>query len=123
MVIQFGYITLFASAFPLASVLSIVCNLIEIRSDGFKLTYVTRKPLPRRTANIGTWARVCTFQAWLAILTNCLIFGFSSEQMGEWFPSLFRRVRTSFYNCGTPHKVKHSLNYVWANALLSGFQS
>jgi hypothetical protein len=30
-VIQFGYITLFASAFPLAAALSVVCNLVEAR--------------------------------------------------------------------------------------------
>lgn len=58
MVIEYGYITLFASAFPLASALSIVCNLIEIRSDGFKLAFVTRKPTARRVHSIGTWEKV-----------------------------------------------------------------
>merc|ERR1712139_255894 len=32
MVIQFGYVTLFASAFPLASALSILCNAVEVYS-------------------------------------------------------------------------------------------
>ena len=33
MVMEFGYITLFASAFPLAAALSIVCNLIGTAPD------------------------------------------------------------------------------------------
>ena len=40
MVIEFGYITLFASAFPLAGVLSLCCNLVEIKSDLFKLARI-----------------------------------------------------------------------------------
>eukprot|EP00947_MAST-08B_sp_MAST-8B-sp1_P002603 g2603.t1 len=41
MVIQFGYVTLFASAFPLSAALSIACNVLEIRSDMAKLTFMT----------------------------------------------------------------------------------
>jgi hypothetical protein len=44
MVIEFGYVTLFASAFPLASILSILCNWVEIKADLFKLTHVVRRP-------------------------------------------------------------------------------
>ena len=32
-------------------------------------------------------------QAWLAILTNCVVFTFSSDQVIEYFPSLFRTLR------------------------------
>ena len=42
MVIEFGYIVLFAAAFPLASMLSILSNLIEIKSDLFKLIFVAQ---------------------------------------------------------------------------------
>ena len=89
MVIGLGYITLFASAFPLASLLSYICNSLELRSDIFKLVYVTRKPHSERRATIGVWYYVQLGMAWLSILTNCLIFGFSSEQMVIWFPWLF----------------------------------
>merc|ERR1711972_1254786 len=58
MVIEFGYITLFASAFPLAGLLSVACNLIEIKSDLFKLTRLYKRPEASRAANIGTWAKV-----------------------------------------------------------------
>ncbi|KAJ0399793.1 hypothetical protein P43SY_002938 [Pythium insidiosum] len=35
--VQFGQVTLFASAYPLAALWSLVNNVMEIRSDGFKL--------------------------------------------------------------------------------------
>jgi hypothetical protein len=40
MIIQFGYCTLFVAAFPLAPVLALVNNFIEIRLDAWKLCQV-----------------------------------------------------------------------------------
>jgi hypothetical protein len=71
--VQFGYVTLFAGAFPLASTISILCNFVEIRSDIFKTTFITRRPVPARAKNIGTWELVMTCQVWLAILTNTCV--------------------------------------------------
>ena len=58
MVIQFGYIVLFASAFPLAAALSLVCNCLELGSDLFKLSYLSRRPAATRAAGIGMWERL-----------------------------------------------------------------
>ena len=89
MVMQFGYVTLFASAFPLAGFLSLVGNLIEIRSDLFKLAFVARRPIPVRTTNIGPWASVLKCFAYMAVVTNALMFGFTSNQMRWFFPCYF----------------------------------
>ena len=89
MVIEFGYVTLFASAFPLAAALSVACNMIEIRSDIFKLSFVCQRPKALRANNIGTWRGVVRAMAWCSILTNVFIFGRTSEQMMVWFPSWF----------------------------------
>jgi len=89
MVIQFGYVTLFASAFPLASALSVVCNLVEMKSDLFKLVWVYQRPHAHRASNIGTWENVMMVMSALAVLTNCMIFTFSSEQMMQWLPFMF----------------------------------
>jgi len=90
MVIQFGYVTLFASAFPTAAALSVFCNLIEMKSDLFKLIWVYKRPPAHRAANIGTWQNVILCMALLSILTNCMIFAFSSEQMMQWLPFMFK---------------------------------
>jgi len=92
MVIQYGYITLFASAFPFAAALSFVSNVIEMKSDGFKMSFLFKRPIVRRVRNIGTWQTVLVVQTWIAVLTNVFLFGFSSEQMLQWFPWLFDHI-------------------------------
>mmetsp|Transcript_37467 Transcript_37467/g.37812 ORF Transcript_37467/g.37812 Transcript_37467/m.37812 type:complete len:162 (+) Transcript_37467:1379-1864(+) len=89
MVIELGYVTLFASAYPLAAIIAIMANQVEVRIVALKLSSVTRRPMPRRQGNIGTWNTVMTAIIWMSALTNCLIFGFSSRQMMQWFPSLY----------------------------------
>jgi hypothetical protein len=88
-VIQLGYVTLFASAYPLASLVAIVANLVEIRADCFKLTRVCRRPRPMRTDGCGMWNSLVSSITWLSALTNCLIFGFTSDQLMQYLPSFY----------------------------------
>lgn len=53
--IQFGYVVMFSSAFPLAALCALLNNLIEIRSDAFKLCYVFQRPFGQRIKDIGMW--------------------------------------------------------------------
>lgn len=55
MFIQFGYVVLFSSAFPLAALCAFLNNVIEIRSDAFKLCHTFQRPFGQRVQNIGTW--------------------------------------------------------------------
>ena len=55
MFIQFGYVVLFSSAFPLAALCALLNNIIEIRSDAFKLCTNLRRPFGESVENIGTW--------------------------------------------------------------------
>jgi hypothetical protein len=88
-VIQLGYVTLFASAYPLASLIAIVANLVEIRADCFKLTRVCQRPRPMRTDGCGMWNTLVSSIIWLSALTNCLIFGFTSDQLMQYLPSFY----------------------------------
>jgi hypothetical protein len=83
-----GYLLLFAAAFPLAAPLSLVCNLIEIRSDAFKLTFNARRPPAVRARNIGPWAAIVTAIVWLSALTNVLVAGLTSEQLAHMVPTI-----------------------------------
>ncbi|CAE7326990.1 rps11 [Symbiodinium sp. KB8] len=89
MVIEFGYVTLFASAFPLAGVMSIVSNLIEMKSDMFKLALVYQRPMPHRASNIGIWRTLLHVIVAFSVATNVMIFTMS-EQFASWAPGLYR---------------------------------
>ena len=58
MFIQFGYVTLFSSAYPLAGLCALLNNIIEIRGDAFKLCFVHKRPFGARVNSIGSW-QVC----------------------------------------------------------------
>ena len=89
MIIQLGYITLFAAAYPLAPFVALIANLVEMRLDMFKITFITRRPRCIPTSNIGMWKTLIRVIVWGSAITNCLIFTFSSMQMVQWLPEYF----------------------------------
>ena len=50
--IQFGFITLFSTAFPLAPLCALINNLFEIRVDAQKYTRQKTRPIPTRFTSI-----------------------------------------------------------------------
>ena len=46
MIVQFGFVTLFAVAMPLAPLVAIAHNFLEIQVDKFKIVDLVRRPLP-----------------------------------------------------------------------------
>ncbi|RHY93167.1 hypothetical protein DYB37_010642 [Aphanomyces astaci] len=88
-VIEFGYIVLFSSCFPLAALLSVVSNLVELKADQFKLIFVHQRPRVHRVGSVGIWQTIVTGLVWLSVLTNVFLFGFTTEQMMIWLPSYF----------------------------------
>ena len=89
MIIQFGYVTLFASAFPLAAFLAIFANLVEIRTDCWKLTHLFRRRSPVRTNGIGMWKYSLRVIAWLSATSNLFLFAFTSSQLRQWLPDYY----------------------------------
>jgi len=83
LVIQYGYATLFVSAFPLAPMFACANNIIEIRVDGWKLTQNTRRPWPSGAEDIGTWEDVLHLMSVIATVTNILMVTFLSPVFGE----------------------------------------
>lgn len=88
-VIQLGYVTLFTSAYPLASLISVAANWVEIRSDCFKITKVCRRPESFRSSGLGMWRDLMASIIWMSALTNCLIAGFSSRQLTHYLPEFY----------------------------------
>eukprot|EP00299_Pterocystis_sp_00344_P011289 c5232_g1_i1.p1 GENE.c5232_g1_i1~~c5232_g1_i1.p1 ORF type:complete len:774 (-),score=157.49 c5232_g1_i1:41-2362(-) len=78
MAIQFGYVTMFAAAFPVASFASLINNVIEIRSDAFKLLKQTQRPRYVGCEDIGSWQKVFEVISTISVIANVCIIGFTS---------------------------------------------
>lgn len=52
-VIQYGFITIFVAAFPLAPLFALFNNVIEIRVDAYKLVTQWKRPIPSKAQDIG----------------------------------------------------------------------
>uniref|UniRef100_A0A1I8IZ92 Anoctamin n=1 Tax=Macrostomum lignano TaxID=282301 RepID=A0A1I8IZ92_9PLAT len=70
LIMQFGFVTLFVPAFPLAPLFALINNLVEIRLDARKLVIGTRRPLPERAQSIGIWFSMMKFVAHVAVISN-----------------------------------------------------
>ncbi|KAM8860711.1 anoctamin-5 isoform 1-T1 [Synchiropus picturatus] len=81
MVIQFGFITLFVASFPLAPLLALINNIIEIRVDAWKLTTQFRRPVAAKAHSIGAWAEILSGIAVLSVVTNAFIVAFTSDMI------------------------------------------
>ena len=79
--IQFGQIALFAAAYPLAPVCSLVNNVMEIRSDAYTLCRITRRPSRPRACGIGFWLVAFECLGYLAVVTNLALIGLYSNIM------------------------------------------
>lgn len=70
LVIQYGFITIFVSAFPLGPLFALLNNLIEIRVDAYKMVTIFRRPLGERVEDIGIWQEILLGVAKLSVVVN-----------------------------------------------------
>jgi anoctamin-10 len=79
MIMTYGYITLFASAFPFGSTITCLFIFIEIRSDIFKFEKTARRPFATKTHDIGTWQFALNALTYGSIFTNLILCCFASD--------------------------------------------
>nr|XP_040139797.1 anoctamin-9 isoform X3 [Ictidomys tridecemlineatus] len=79
MMIQYGFTTIFVAAFPLAPLLALFSNLVEIRLDAIKMVWLQRRLVPRKAKDIGTWLQVLETIGVLAVIANGMVIAFTSE--------------------------------------------
>lgn len=87
MVIQFGYLVLFGVAFPLSAVISFVNNIIEVRTDAFKILKVSQRVNADKAADIGAWYTILRMLTVVGVLTNAGILVFTAETANNLFSS------------------------------------
>ncbi|XP_059807932.1 anoctamin-7 [Hypanus sabinus] len=79
MVLQFGFITIFVAAFPLAPLFAMLNNWVEIRLDAQKFVCEYRRPVAERAQNIGVWFNILEALAQLSVIVNAFLIAFTSE--------------------------------------------
>uniref|UniRef100_A0A8D8VQN5 Anoctamin n=2 Tax=Cacopsylla melanoneura TaxID=428564 RepID=A0A8D8VQN5_9HEMI len=79
MVLQFGFITIFVAAFPLAPLFALLNNWVEIRLDAQKFLCQTRRVVAERAENIGIWFKILDMLAHLAVISNGCLISFTSD--------------------------------------------
>lgn len=87
MAIQFGYVTWFSGVFPLAGLCALVNNVVEIRSDAFKLCASFQRPFGELARDIGAWEWVLEGMSMAALVVNAALIGVSG-QVQRIFPGL-----------------------------------
>lgn len=70
MVLQFGFVTLFVTAFPIGPLFALLNNIVEIRVDAGKLSFSQRRPIAHRAQDIGVWRPILAAVAMLSVVTN-----------------------------------------------------
>jgi anoctamin-7 len=81
MVLQFGFMTLFVAAFPLAPMFAFLNNVLEIRIDATKFIYDFRRAVGERAEDIGTWEKILQTLSKIAVITNAFVIGFTSDTL------------------------------------------
>lgn len=79
MVLQYGFVTIFVAAFPLAPLFALINNVCEMRFDAKKLLAYYRRPVFARVRSIGIWYRILDCISKLSVITNGFIIAFTSD--------------------------------------------
>ncbi|CAN0334131.1 unnamed protein product, partial [Discosporangium mesarthrocarpum] len=85
-VIQFGYVSMFSVAFPLAPLLALVNNKFEFMLD-LKMLVEGRRPHVHVQSSIGSWRLCLQAIAYVSCFTNILIAVLMSENIELYVPS------------------------------------
>uniref|UniRef100_A0A8C9RA63 Anoctamin n=1 Tax=Scleropages formosus TaxID=113540 RepID=A0A8C9RA63_SCLFO len=79
MVLQFGFITIFVAAFPLAPLFALLNNWVEVRLDAHKFVCEYRRPVAERAQNIGVWFNILEGLSHLSVIVNAFLIAFTSD--------------------------------------------
>jgi len=69
-VIQFGFVTIFVAAFPLAPLCALINNIVELRLDAYKLVKYYQRSAALKAQDIGAWHNILNTFALIAVASN-----------------------------------------------------
>jgi Ca2+-binding EF-hand superfamily protein len=81
MAIQFGYLSLFAPAYPMAPLLALLKNIYEIRADSVSFCTMQQRPVWKACEDIGSWFTVLNIIGFVGVMTNATMVTFVSSRL------------------------------------------
>ena len=75
-----SYVTMFSVAFPLAPLMSLLANVVQLRGSSNMLITTVRRPLSRGANSIGAWFAIMEFMSIAAVVTNIALLFVNSKQ-------------------------------------------
>jgi len=83
LVVQFGFVTMFAISFPLIPIIFWATNLFEIQVDKSKLIYFFKRPNPISASGIDYWYYLFELISFIGIFTNVAVLVYTSNSYFE----------------------------------------
>jgi len=87
LLIQWGHVTFFSWAFPLAPAAALVFNLVETRAGAYRLTINRQRPVAQKAGGIGVWYNVLVIMALSAVLVNCAQLARATAMLDPYLPA------------------------------------
>ncbi|CAG0886850.1 unnamed protein product [Darwinula stevensoni] len=78
-VIQFGFVTLFVAAFPLAPLFALLNNLVELRLDAYNFVCNERRVTSKRVQDIGAWSGILKAVTYIAVICNAFVIAYTTD--------------------------------------------
>ena len=107
LLIQWGHVTFFSWAFPLAPAAALLFNLIETRAGAYRLTLHRQRPVAHKAGGIGVWYNVLVVMALSAVLVNCAQLARATAMLEPYLPP------------GLTESQKLTLVFVFEHAVLA----
>ena len=114
MIMTFGYITLFASAFPLGTTITSLFIYLETKSDMFKFERTARRPFAKKAHDIGTWEIALDILTIMSVFTNIVLCCYASDQIDYVLPWLKGMKEDSSTNILTIFGIEHVMVFIVA---------
>ena len=112
-VMQFGFITIFVAAFPLAPLFALLNNVVEIRLDARKFICDTRRPVGQPAKDIGIWFNILQVLAHLAVISNVRVVMLWITKRNELIVFFTQAFLLAFTSEFLP-KIVYQYEYSWA---------
>jgi len=78
-VIQYGFMTLFITALPIACMFDMISNYVKLRIQAVNMRYNFQRPIPMAAEDIGSWQTIFTFMAVIAVISNAALICFTMD--------------------------------------------